>query len=408
MRNWMIMVIVVLGIVAENALANGYKILCVKSAKATAMGEAFITQADDPSAIAFNPAGLSQLSSNQVQAHVTFCNAYATRTSPSGAESQNEDAWQPVPSLFAITPLRKDMTAGLGLSFPNGLSSEWAADSFARYVATYSDLVVGDLSPALGVKVSEHLRVGVGLDYYYSQATLERMVDMGMLQGAPGQMDVKSTMEGSGSGWGYNIGAIFTFNPRHAVALTYRAPYTIDYDGDLSMAGQKLDLSTSIDFPAVVVAGYAFRPNNKWKFEVNLDWTDWEKVDDITLDFDNPAIPDATQLQGFKNTLAYKVGAEYLLSDALALRAGYIYNENATPEENWRPSMIDTDVQFVNAGCGYRVGRWTLDAAVQLVFYKDRTINNNVDNNEATSSSSVDGTYEVFAPCLSLAATRTF
>ena len=28
--------------------ANGYKILCVRSVKATAMGEAFIVQADDP------------------------------------------------------------------------------------------------------------------------------------------------------------------------------------------------------------------------------------------------------------------------------------------------------------------------------------------------------------------------
>jgi long-chain fatty acid transport protein len=294
MRKWILVAAAVAVVIEQQALANGYKILCVKSAKATAMGEAFITQADDPSAIAFNPAGISQLSDNQVQAHVTLCNAYATRTSPSGEESHNEDAWQPVPSFFATTPLRKDMTAGLGLSFPNGLSSEWADNSFARYVATYSDLVVGDLSPALGVKVSDHLRVGAAVDYYYSQATLERMVDMGMLQGAPGQMDVKSTMEGSGSGWGYNIGAIYTFNPRHAVALTYRAPYTIDYDGDLTLAGQKLDLSTSIDFPAVVVAGYAFRPNNKWKFEVNLDWTDWEKVDDITLDFDTPGIPDAT------------------------------------------------------------------------------------------------------------------
>ena len=186
------------------------------------------------------------------------------------------------------------------------------------------------------------------------------------------------------------------------------APYTINYDGDLSMGGQNLDLSTAIDFPAVVVAGYAWRPTDKWKFEFNLDWTDWEQVGDITLHFKTPGIPDATQTQGLKNTLAYKLGAEYLYSEKLALRAGYIYNQNATPEEDWRPSLLDTDVQFITAGFGYQLANWTIDTALQLVFYKERTINNNVDGNETTSSSSIDGTYKAFAPCVSLAATYRF
>ena len=408
MRYQWVLVVGVVATTSLNVVANGYKILGVKSAKADAMGEAFIVQADDPSAVAMNPAGISKLSSNQVQAQVTLCNSYATHTSLTGEKTDNENQWQPVPSFFATSELQPGITAGIGLTFPNGLSSEWADDSFARYVDTYSDLVVADLSPALGIKVTDHLRFGAGADYYYSQAKLERMVDMGMLQGAPGGMDVKSTMEGSGSAWGYNVGAIYEFNPQHAVALTYRAPYTIDYDGDLTLGGQNLDLATSIDFPAVVVVGYAWRPTDKWKFEVNLDWTDWQEVGDITLDFDTPGIPDAAQKQGFRNTVAYKLGTEYQYSDKLALRVGYIYNQNATPEENWRPSQLDTDAQFVTAGFGYRVSGWTIDTAVQLIFYKKRSIDNNVDENETTSSSSIDGTYTAFAPCVSLATTYRF
>ncbi len=408
MQKIIVLAALVSGVFVSSGMANGYKILAVKSAKATAMGEAFITQADDPSAISFNPAGLSQLHSNQVQVQVTLCNAYATRTSPSGEESENEDKWQPVPSFFYTSEVGKDVTAGLGLSFPNGLSSEWADDGFARYVATYSDLVVADLSPAIGAKVIEHLQLGAAVDYYYSRAKLERMVDAGMLYGAPGAMDMKSSVEGTGSAWGYNLGAIYEINRKHSVALTYRAPYTIEYDGELSLGGQDQDLSTSIDFPAVVVAGYAYRPTEKWKLEFNLDWTDWEEVGDITLDFENPAIPDVTQKQGFRNTLAYKLGSEYLYSQRLALRAGYIYNQNATPEENWRPSLLDTDAQFVTTGFGYNLANWTIDTALQFVFYKKRTIDNNVDGNESLSSSSIDGTYEAFALGVSLAATRKF
>src|SRR3989339_2035816 len=87
----------------STSYANGYRVLCVKSSKATGMGEAFIVQADDPSAIAFNPAGIAQLDGVQVNVQATICNGYSEYTSPSGMETENRDKWQVVPSLFLTT-----------------------------------------------------------------------------------------------------------------------------------------------------------------------------------------------------------------------------------------------------------------------------------------------------------------
>jgi len=184
----------------------------------------------------------------------------------------------------------------------------------------------------------------------------------------------------------------------------------VDYDGTytLAAAGIRSDISTTMDFPAVLVAGYAFRPNDQWKFEVNADWTGWRDVGDITVDFKTLGMASATQKQDLHNTVAYKFGGEYRYSNNLDLRFGYIFNPNATPEETWRPSLPDTDVHFLTAGCGYRIGQVTIDTALQLVFYEKRTIDNNVDMNEQRSSSSVDGTYTTFAPCLSLGVTYGF
>ena len=391
------------------AQANGYKILAVKSAKATAMGEAFIVQADDPSAIAFNPAGLAQLDGEQFSAQVTLCDQFTDYESPSGQTAHNEDQWQAVPALYATTDFgRDDLGAGLGITFPNGLSSEWAEDSFARYVTTYSKLIVADITPALGLRLSDHWMIGGGVDIYYSEANLESMVDLGLANGTPGAMDTKSELKGDGSAVGYNLGAIYTVNPRHGFALTFHAPYTIDYDGDLTMGGICSDMSTSFDFPASVVAGYAFRPSDKWKVEFNADWTQWNKVDDVTIHFDTPGMTDVVNQENLHNTMAYKIGAEYLYSEKLTLRAGYIYNENATPEDTWRPSQPDTDMHFFLAGFGYRFKHVTVDTAFQLVYYEKRTIDNNVDQNEYFSSSSIDGTYETLAPCVSIGATYIF
>lgn len=396
--------------VATVSWANGYKILCVKSAKATGMGEAFIVQADDPTAIAYNPAGLGQLEGEQANIHGTLCSFYTEHTSPSGERTRNEDEWQIVPSLFFTTDMgREGMSAGLGISFPNGISSEWSKNSFARYVATYSDLVVGDISPAFGMKLSDRLMLGGSISYYYSEARLESMVDSGTLSGgAPNGMDVGSRMEGDGDAWGAGVGVIYHLNRKHGIGLTYRLPYSIDYDGDLAVAGQENSISTTIDFPTVIVAGYAFRPTEKWKVEVDLDWTQWDQVDDIVINFDNGVLTDITQKQDLRNTLAYKLGTECRYSETLALRCGYIYNENATSESTWRPSLPDTDVHFLTLGCGYVKDGVAIDTALQLLYYEKRTVDNNVDFNEFASRSSVDGTYRTWAPCVSVGITYKF
>lgn len=389
-------------------LANGYKILCVKSAKATAMGEAFVVQADDPSAIAFNPAGLWQLDGNQVNVQGTLCNAYTEYTAPDGTTSDNDSEWQLVPSFFLTSDLgTTNMGAGLGVSFPNGLSSKWADDSFARYVATYNKLLVADISPAYSIRLTDRLSLGAGLDYYYSQAEMLRMVDMGALYGSPGSMDVESKLTGDGDAWGGNMGAIYRINPRHAFALTYHLPYTIDYSGDMKLGDQKYDMNTRIDFPAVAVAGYAFHPTPKLKLEFNLDWTWWDQVGNIVVHFDQPGMNDTVLEQDYHNTLAYKLGAEYNLTGNWDLRCGYIYNENAISDETWSPSLPEANTHFLTGGVGYHNGRITVDTAVQLVFYNKRTIEKAYDPNNPYASG-INGTYQTFAPCFSLSVSCLF
>ena len=192
------------------------------------------------------------------------------------------------------------------------------------------------------------------------------------------------------------------------MGATYRHGYKIDYDGEYSVPGMDYDAEARVEFPSVVVLGYAYRPSDKWVVEADVDWTDWDQVGDIEVDFDVPVVPDARQVQDLRDTLAWKLGVQYACSKTFRVRGGYIYNQNATPEAAFRPSLPDTDIHFLTGGFGWDVGDVTIDGALQLVFYETRTVDNNVDGNELTSSSSVDGTYRTWAPCLSLAATYRF
>ena len=387
--------------VASLCFGNAYKILNVRSTKATGMGEAFIVQADDPSAVAFNPAGLARLDGLQLSLHGTWCTSDTEHEAANGRTTDLEDEWQLVPAVYATQSLLGDrLVLGLGVSVPNGLASEWAADSFARYAATYTDLEMVDFTIALGVRVNEQLLVGAGLDFYDSEVCLERMINP-LALGLPPGPDMKNELQGTGSAWGFNAGMIWEFNDRHGVALTYRHPVTIDYnDGTFRLAGfPSGSMETSIDFPGVVVAGYAFRPTDDLKIELNVDWTNWERVDSISA---RTPLGVETSRQDLNNTFAYKLGIEYALNERWTLRGGYIYNENATPEESWNPNQPDTDMHFFLLGCGWDWERLTIDAALQLVYYETRRIDNDV------AMSTIDGTYRTLAPCLSVAATYRF
>jgi long-chain fatty acid transport protein len=250
--------------------------------------------------------------------------------------------------------------------------------------------------------------IGGGINFYYSEVNLQSMADMGLAAGLPGMMDVEKVLKGDGTAWGGNIGVIFKINDRNSVAATFKFPFTVDYSGDLGLAGASSPIDASLDFPSVAVLGYAFKPTARCKVELNLDWTNWKAVDDTVITTQFPGLESIVYQWQLKNTMAYKIGTEYAYSDKLALRCGYIYNENATPAETWRPSLPDTDTHFFSAGFGYKLGDLTVDTAFLLIYYAKRDVSNNVDMNEFLSSSSIDGTYRTWAPSLAVSATYKF
>jgi len=90
----------------------------VQGAKATATGTAFVAIADDPSAIAYNPAGLTQLTGTNIYGGPTFVIPSTTYTNLSG-HSENTDfqIFFP-PQIFVTSDIgTKDMRLGIGKKF---------------------------------------------------------------------------------------------------------------------------------------------------------------------------------------------------------------------------------------------------------------------------------------------------
>ena len=93
--------------------ANGFYIP-VQDAFATARGNAFVATADRPSAIYYNPAGLTQLESWAVNGGVYAVNlGIEAQTDIDGMTHENDNEFIPVPQLYVAGPINDRLAVGV-------------------------------------------------------------------------------------------------------------------------------------------------------------------------------------------------------------------------------------------------------------------------------------------------------
>jgi long-chain fatty acid transport protein len=124
------------------------------------MGNAFSAQADDPSALHYNAAGMTQLQGLQFMAGALFVGGTTNFTSPTGATAtgdRNGSAAWPPPAYTYITAKLKDLgltalgdlSAGIGLTVPFGSLTRWPDNGPFRSATTFSALPLLDIKPTL-------------------------------------------------------------------------------------------------------------------------------------------------------------------------------------------------------------------------------------------------------------------
>ncbi|MEK7869123.1 MAG: outer membrane protein transport protein, partial [Nitrospirota bacterium] len=144
---------------------------------ASGQGNAFAAQADDPSALHYNPAGMTQLHGVQIMAGGLLTGGTTGFTSTSGANATGTRdgslAW-PAPAHLFITANLGDLgaawlnglTVGIGLTSPFGSVSRYSDNGPQRFKATFSALPLIDIKPTIAYQVTPDLSLGLGADIY--------------------------------------------------------------------------------------------------------------------------------------------------------------------------------------------------------------------------------------------------
>lgn len=348
---------------------------------AVAMGRAnaFAAQADDPSALFFNPAGIGQLHGTQISIGTTLINPSTTfeNTATGGVTDTVNALFYPV-TLYAVHEIRHGLHAGLGVFTPFGLSTEWPADWEGRYVTTVSAINSYYFNPNITWSPSPHFRLGAGVSYVPSSVTLKNKLDLTSFTLPDGESEVAA----DGDGWGYNLAALAALPGQNSIGVSFRSAVKIEYTGDVTtepatLLGPPQDVRSSITLPPMLTIGLATRAIDPVTLEVDFQWVGWSTIQTINIDFVNSSSPDVSTLYAWQDSYSLRFGAEHA-DGPITLRAGYAYDLTPVPPDTIDPSIPDSDKHTFALGGGYRFGKSTIDVAYMFIRSNDRRVDHTI------------------------------
>ncbi len=411
-----------LGAAAPAALGAGFE-LFDQAAKPAGLAGAFVAQANDPSAVYYNPGGLALLEKKKaVTAGVAlgaFNESLYQGLPPGIGTSTTGDQETPLatlPHAFLTLPFGERMVIGMGAFSPFRLHTEWAhAETFAgRLLATKAEIIAYDLAPTLGLKVTPDLGVGVGAIYRSSKIAVSRRLASQNPFGG-GRVDVGGLAMDTDyeTAFGWSAGVLHRLNPRLSWGLSYRSAITINYLGvgrltQISTGNAQFDallraslpfdqdlaLASAVEFPDQATVGVAWSPAKSTLVELDVHRTGWSGMRDLALSFPaNPTLDIAYGLD-FADSMSYRLGARYKLPTGPQLRVGYAYDETPQPDEAVGAFLPDSKRNVLTVGAGLD---W-LDVAFAWTTYDQRIV--------STSAEGLNGNYRANAWTFMISATK--
>ena len=396
-------------------------------ARAIAMGGAFTGLADDFSAIYWNPAGMAQI--NQKTFGFYGFSILPTMTYSLDMFGQNlvNASTQSKSYLGGMAacylPISDKLVFGLSAFSPSGLGADWDGADFAPISAPginwNSKVGMITFAPGLAYKLSDAFMIGASLNVDYTMFDLNRYAGNDPLN--LGQ----NTLSYTGWGLGATFGLLIKPSPKFSAGLTFRTPVNVTFKGDTTiselnalgripgtpLSGVEIPTvsETEVDmtWPMYLAFGLAFKPNENLTLTGDVQYTNWKKIDVLTLQYIDPLWQAILVPQGgdkfplhWKNATQIRFGAEYKLNEKLAVQGGFYIDPAPAPDATMNVLLPSFGFTGVTMGVRYEMNGLALNFAMEYLLGKDRKIP--VDTGGDQESMPGMYTMKIFVPTISI------
>jgi len=362
-----------------------------------------VATADNPSALYYNPAGITQIEGQEIQfGLLSYLGITSTYQAPNGHESKTQWEYQPVPQLnYSIKPKNSNFAFGLGVYAPFGLGLQWPEDTGFRTLAIEGRVSYLTINPSVAWQIHPTLSLAPGPTINYSKVKLKQGI--GLPGGAPYD---QFNFNGDDFDLGFHAGVLWQPCPQWSFGFNYRSATTIDYQGtsQLSPYFSPTHTTSKVNYPQNVVVGVSYRPTPKWNLEFDVDWTDWNTLN--TTLFNGTPLGNIPFPLNWRSSFFYEFGVTRYLENGWFVAGGYFFSSNSTSDQNFTPYVPDTDLNTGSLGFGRKGEHWNWALAGQIITGPWRTVNTAFPN--PTSGESPNGRYKFFIPAVTFSVAYHF
>ncbi len=393
---WLIVLLVVAGV---PALGAGFGIN-EQGTRAMGQAGAFAARANDPSAVFFNPAGITQLLGTQFYFGGTAIAQTSTWDDPAqGLSIDSIDKVEFPPHFYMTQQLNDRIYFGLGVFAPYGLGKMWPENFPGKYENKMTNLRNICINPNIAFKLSDKISVAIGVDYLHSTAKLDRALYLQPLSdqlfGGMPLGDGYFSADVSDNAWGWNAGVRAQLTDNLFFGAGYRSQIKLNLDGYLTLTVPQTGIptvdgtlsalfpsqaaSTSITLPDNLYVGLGGNVTERFSSEVDFQWVNWKDFKELPFNFSvqTPVLQDSATPKNWNDGWAVRWGNEYHYSDSIDFRFGFYYDATPIPDATLDPILPGSDRYSFQLGYGWHNEHWTLDFAYMFLGFTNRDINPN-------------------------------
>lgn len=383
---------------AQEFEAQGFQVN-FQGQKQQGMGGAGNALPLDAASVFFNPGSVSFLKESSVNIGFTptFANTLFEDANTTSIGRTNSPMGTPF-SVYAVYRKNEESKFfyGLGIYTPFGSTIQYEDEWTGRFALTKLQLKSIFIQPTVSYKLNDKIGIGAGFVYTIGNVNLQKDIPVQDADGTYGHAE----LDGKASGFGYNVGLFVQATEKLNIGLSYRSKVnmevaegtaTFTVPSSLTANFPSGTFSSALPLPQVATLGLAYKLNEKLAFALDVNYVGWKAYDTLAFDYaqNTASLIDTKSARNYKNTLAFRLGANYALTENLDARLGLAYG--LTPVQNGYVTPETPDANRINytAGLGYKIGdHFQLDASVFFTHLK-RTDTNLETNLSGTFTTNV-------------------
>lgn len=389
---------------------------------ATAMGGTSMAFDNGTAAVINNPATLGLMTARaRLDLALGVLGPDITATNPTGtpADSQSTAFYMPA---FGYARRSGNLTYGLGVFGQGGMGCQYDANSWRGLgfgLENRTEVSVGRVIAPLAWKVNDRLHVAATADFLWAGMDLKMAMSgmqffdlvmptsqqfgrasgtivqsfSGMMATLPAGTNVDyayfnfsngNPFTGDARGYGYagKVGVVYQANEQLTLGLTYHTQSALS---DLKAASAAMSFQLNVpgmgamaqtltgemkvndfEWPAMLGAGLAYRPNERWLVAADLRQIYWGSVmQQFAMTFTASSAAgngsfagqqlNATLFQNWDDQLVVQLGAAYQATDRLVLRFGGAFSTNPIPSNFLNCLFPATIERHLTAGFGWKI-----------------------------------------------------